>query len=146
MGFPDFNVTRLPFNECAPNTVDGIRALARIAVEVYEDIGVMDYLDGLELLILQAMRVKPDGVGTDWHNKVVPIGLKHTRRGIVITWRVHNADGCEACAGRGTLKATGHNGQRYSVECPECCGSGETEGDEEFLKTDLDGHEWQRAA
>lgn len=144
MSFPDFNVTRLPFHECAPNTVEGIRALARIAVEVYEDIRVMDYLDGLELLILQAMRVKPEGVGRD--GKVVPIGIRHSKRGIVVTWRVDNADGCIACFGRGTLKAVGRNLQRYDVECPECCGTGQTEGDEEYLKTDLDGHEWQRAA
>lgn len=144
MRFYDFNVTRLPFNECAPNTVDGIRALARIAVEVYEDIRVMDYLDGLELLILQAMRVKPESVGRD--GKVVPIGIRHSKRGIVVTWRVDNTDGCIACFGRGTLKAKGHDGHTYHVECPECCGTGETEGDEEFLKTDLDGHELQRAA
>lgn len=61
-------------------------------------------------------------------------------------WRIDNRGECDACRGKGTLGATGQNGQRYRVECPECCGDGTVEGDDEFVKTDIDGHLLQRAA
>ena len=136
---PDLFVTRGPFMECSPRTEDGIRRLARVAAEVDAPFA-RDYLDGLELLMLQVRLVKPEGCGRDDKARAKPIGIRHTERGIVVEWRIGAEVDCDACGGRVELTAWGKNHQDYDVECPECCGAGQTDGDEEYVWTDLDGN------
>jgi RecJ-like exonuclease len=145
---PDLYVTRLPFGECSPRTEEGIRKLAYIALGIEDAFwDIRGFLDALELLMLRVKRIKPESVGFDDRDKVKPIAIEHVRkRGLKVHWRVENWDNCDACNGKGTIKATGCNGRSYRVECPECDGSGHTEGDEEYLYTDIDGNEWRKAA
>lgn len=72
MIWPEYNVTRLPFNECAPSTEEGIRRLAYIAIAEGHP-NLLDFMDGLELLMLAAKRIKPESAPYD---NVRPIGIR----------------------------------------------------------------------
>lgn len=145
--FPEFNVTRSTFSECAPKTVDGIRALAYIVL-VTPEVDAQGYVDDLELLMLQAMHIKPEGV-FDWPDEIKPIEIEHARRrgarALKVRWLHSGFDNCEACYD-GKLSATGKDGHSYKVECPECCGSGKVDRDPEYIETDIDGEPWRLAA
>lgn len=139
---PDFNVTRWPLSECSPRTEEGIRRLAYIAIatEMYD---VRGYLDALELLMLQAKRIKPDECGADWDDKVTPVEIEHIRRrGLLVRWLRRDYDDCEVCSGKGSLRASGDDGKDYRVDCPECESSGKVEREPEYIATDIDGRAW----
>lgn len=132
--------------ECQPETADGVRHLAYIALQT-EMFDVRRYIDNLELRMLEVLRIKPEGVGRDDEDEVKPVEIEHIRRrGLRVRWSWQHWLKCDACDGKGTLRASGYNGQDYRVDCPECCGCGKVEGDQEDILTDIDGNLWRKAA
>jgi hypothetical protein len=149
--FTEYNVTSGPFSECSPRTEEGIRKLAYIvlAEHVYSH-GA--YIDELELLMLQAMRIRPEGYGSGHgrHEEIKPVEIEHVRkrgmRALKVRWLHSGFEDCDVCSGRGGIRAMGGDGSYHKFECPECCGSGITERDPEYIETDIDGLPWRLAA
>lgn len=143
--FPEYNVTRSPFCECSPRTEEGIRRLAYIVLEttVYDPIA---YIDDLELLMLQAMRIKPEGYQADFGDEIKPVEIEHIRRRLKVRWLHAGMQDCDVCYGKGGVKAMGGDGAYHRFECPECCGSGKVDKDPEYIETDIDGLPWRLAA
>jgi hypothetical protein len=146
--FPEYNVTRWPFSECAPRTEEGIRRLAYIAIEVLTAEAAA-YIDELELLMLQAKRIKPDGYGSDWPDEIKPVEIEHVRRKgrrlLKVRWLHAGWDDCDVCFGKGHITATGGDGLRHKFDCTEC-EDGKVERDPEYIETDIDGTPWRLAA
>lgn len=145
--FVDYNTTRHPFSECSPRTVEGIRRLAYIvlAEQVWSHAA---YIDELELLMLQAMRIRPDGYGHsyDLDEKIKPVEIEHVRRRLKVRWLHSGLVDCEVCYGKGGVRAMGGDGSYHQFECQECCGSGKVDKDPEYIETDIDGMPWRLAA
>jgi hypothetical protein len=135
--------------ECLPRTEEGIRRLALIVVMSEID-GAQGILDSLELRILKALRIKPDGLGRDEEDEVEPIQIEHVRRRgerlLRVRWRFTKWAKCDECYGRGYLRASGASGKSHEVECPECYGMGTVENEQEDILTDIDGNRWRKAA
>jgi hypothetical protein len=108
---------------------------------------VRAFIDRLEIRMLEALRIKPEGVGRDDEDEIRPVEIEHIRkRGIRVRWEWQHWLECEACLGKSTLSARGMNGECYRVDCPECGGGGKVEGDLEDILTDIDGIKWRKAA
>lgn len=141
----------MPFSECSPRTEEGIRRLAYIVLSEYVWSHAA-YIDELELLMLQALRIKPDGYGGlyEWREEIKPVEIEHVRkrgqRAIKVRWLHSGMEDCDVCWGKGGVKSMGGDGSYHQFECPECCGSGKVDREPEYIETDIDGLPWRLAA
>lgn len=125
-------------HECAPRTLDGLRRLALIAVQINHP-DLMDYLDGLELLAISRLGIQPE-LPNPQPDRIEAVGISHERGGPFVHWLAVYGARCSACEGDGQLVTWGANGRRYRFECPECDGVGDTTDREDRFLTDIDGN------